>query len=263
MMKMSDDRPHLYYETYGRGHPLLLISGLNSDNASWAGVRDALARSFRVIIFDNRSSGRSYTPNKRYSIRDMADDAIGLLDRLGVRKCHIIGHSMGGYIAQELAIRHPGRVGRLVLEATASVSSKRNNMLFEDLLNRYTEDGDKEELMRRWTYWLFSPKTFERKNYIEKFIEYAAGYRYFQSAEGFNGQIDAIRSFDARGRIGKIRARTLVVIGSDDILIYPAESMQLAMGIGGSVCEEVKNAGHCVHVEKPGIFVSKAVKFLI
>ena len=92
----------LYYETHGKGHPILLISGLNSDHASWAGVFVRLAKHFCVIGLDNRSSGRSDTPKKRYSIREMADDAIGLLDHLRIKKCHIIGHSFASKVIQFL-----------------------------------------------------------------------------------------------------------------------------------------------------------------
>jgi len=252
----------LYHEIHGKGYPLLLISGLNSDIASWMDVYLKLAKHFRIIGFDNRSSGRSDTPDKPYSIRDMAGDAIGLLDYLHIKKCHVIGHSMGGYIAQELAIDHPERVGKLVLEATAPVSSARNIMLGRDLLNRFEKDHDNEALMRSWSYWLFSPKTFERRNYIAKYIKQSSSYRYLQSAGGFRSQIDAIIPFDASARLKKIKAKTLVLAGSDDILIYPAESMTLAKGIKGSVFEEIADTGHCVHVENPGAFTSKVIRFL-
>ena len=238
-----------------------MISGLNSDNASWAGVYDKLAKHFRVIVFDNRASGRSDTPKNRYSIREMADDAIGLLDHLQIKKCHVIGHSMGGYIAQELAIYYPERVGKLVLEATAPVSSKRNNVLFNDFLKRFEKDRDNEALMRSWTYWSFSPKTFERKNYIATFIKNASAYPYLQSAQDFKSQIDAIESFNTRAEIKNIKAKTFVIIGSDDILVYPSESMKLVEGIKGSIFERIKDAGHCVHVENPEVFTSKVIRF--
>ncbi len=252
----------IYYEIHGKGFPLLLISGLNSDNASWAGVCDKLAEHFRVIVFDNRGSGRSDTPDKIYSIRKMADDAIGLLDHLQIKKCYVIGHSMGGYIAQKLAMHYPERIEKLILEATAPVSSARNNMLFNDFLKRFEKDHDNKALMRSWTYWLFSPRTFERKNYIETFIKNTSNYPYLQSAEGFKGQIDAIASFNACSEIKNIKCGTFVMTGSDDILIYRTESMKLVKGIKNCVFKEVKDSGHCVHVEKPDAFISEVIRFL-
>lgn len=252
----------LYYEIHGKGYPLLLISGLNSDNASWAGVCGKLAKYFRVIMFDNRGSGRSDVPRKKYSVREMAADTIGLLDHLQIKKCHIIGHSMGGYIAQELAIHYPERVGKLLLEATAPVSSARNNLLFNDFLKRFEKDRDHQALMRLWACWLFSPKTFERKNYIATFIKKSSAYPYFQSAQGFKGQIEAVTAFNASAAIKKIKAKTLVMIGNDDILVRPEESMRLVRGIKGSVFVSIKDTGHCAHVENPDIFISKVRQFL-
>ena len=259
---MKKGNPSLYYEMHGKGYPLLLISGLNADSASWAGVCGKLAKHFCVIAFDNRRSGRSDKPKKRYSIREMADDAIGLLDHLQIKKCHVIGHSMGGYIAQEMAIFYPERIEKLILEATAYVSSARNNMLFNDFLKRFEKDHDNEALMRLWTYWSFSPKTFERKDYIAAFIKNASTYPYLQSAERFKGQINAIASFNACIEIKNIKAKTFVIIGSDDILIYPAESMKLVKGIRGSIFEKIKDTGHCVHIENPDVFTSMIIQFL-
>lgn len=252
----------LYYETHGRGYPVLLIPGLNADSASWADVYLKFAGHFRVIGLDNRSSGRSDTPDKPYSVRDMAEDAIALLDHLKIKRCHVIGHSMGGFIAQEMAINHPARVDKLVLEATAPDVSARNNMLVAELLGRFEKDNDNEALMRSWSYWMFSPEKFERKGYIERFIKNASSYPYLQSAEGFRGQVNAIGTFNACPRLKKIGAGTLVITGRDDILIYPAESMKLVRGIRGSVLEEIAGAGHCVHAEKPALFTSRVIRFL-
>ena len=116
--------------------------------------------------------------------------------------------------------------------------------------------------MRSWSYWMFSPKTFERKNYIKKFIKIASIYPYLQSAEGFKGQVEAVTAFNACARVKNIKAKTLVIVGTDDILIYPAESMKLVKDIKGSRFEQIKDAGHCVHIEKPDAFMHKVIRFL-
>jgi Predicted hydrolases or acyltransferases (alpha/beta hydrolase superfamily) len=262
MPRVKLSNAFLYYEIHGEGHPVLLISGLNSDSASWFGVRGRFAKYFRVVTFDNRASGRSGMPKHKISIRDMARDAIALLDHLKIKKCHVVGHSMGGYIAQEIAINYPERVGKLVLEATAASSSQRNNRLFHDFLRRFEKDRDNEALMRLWAPWSFSAKAFERKSFIDTFIKNASNYPYLQSAKGFSRQIDAVASFDASARLKNIKAKTLIITGGDDILIYPRESMKLARDIRGSVFEVIKDVGHGVHVEKPAVFTSKVIKFL-
>ncbi|MDD2866821.1 MAG: alpha/beta hydrolase, partial [Candidatus Omnitrophica bacterium] len=138
-----DDIP-LYYEVYGKGSPLLLIGGLGSDSASWLGVAKGFSPYFQAIVFDNRGSGRSGLGHQECTIGRMAQDAAGLLDLLKIERAHIIGHSMGGYMAQEIAINYPGRIDKLVLESTAPVSSERNNALFKDFYDQLVKEGCSE-----------------------------------------------------------------------------------------------------------------------
>jgi pimeloyl-ACP methyl ester carboxylesterase len=131
-------------------------------------------------------------------------------------------------------------------------------MLVSDFLRRFEKDHDKEALMRLWSYWSFSPKAFERKNFISTFIRKASAYPYLQSAKGFGSQIGAMESFNASGRLKNIKAETLVITGSDDILIYPKESEKLVKGIARSVFEEMKDTGHCALIisPKPDLVIS-------
>lgn len=251
-----------YYEVYGKGKPLLLIAGLGSDSASWATVVKELSLPYQTIIFDNRSCGRSDKPKRSYSISDMAQDAVKLLDGLKIKSAHIIGHSMGGYIAQELAITYPKRVDKLILESTAAVSSSRNNILFDDFARQLSKNDDYAAWIRRWTFWSFSRQTFTKRDFIERFIKYAVRYPYRQKAQDFARQGKAIALFDARERVKKIKAKTLVIEGEDDILIIPQEVKALAESITASKFELLKNTGHSIHVENPELFVKKILSFL-
>src|SRR5215510_118655 len=105
----------IFYEEHGGGDPLLLIMGLAADSTAWMFQLPAFAEHYRTIVFDNRGVGRSSKPAGPYTIHEMADDAAGLLDALHVARAHVVGVSMGGMIAQELALRHPARVRGLVL----------------------------------------------------------------------------------------------------------------------------------------------------
>ena len=120
----------LYYEVRGTGAPLLLVAGLAADNSYWVPVVDALAAKYRVILLDNRGSGRTTPLDAATGIGTMADDCIALVRHLGLPKVHLAGHSMGGMIVQDCAIRHPDLVDRIVLAATAPVASARDNDLF-------------------------------------------------------------------------------------------------------------------------------------
>lgn len=261
--KIKPDDVALYYEVHGEGAPLLLVAGLGSDCSSWGRIVKNLSAHFEVIVLDNRGAGRSEIPDRRYTIGQMAGDAIRVLDHLKVKEAHILGHSMGGYIAQELAIDHSGRVGRLILEGTAPVSSERNNRLFLKFYEGLRQGENSEAWYREWTRWLFSPGWLRRrKAFIEAFVKNGANYPYAQPASGFKGQIDAIASFDARERLGRITAKTLIMEGREDILIPPGEAEALAEKIPGSVFQRVNDAAHCIHIENPGLFVKAVTGFL-
>lgn len=251
----------IYYETRGRGEPLLLIAGLASDSSSWAGVIEGFSSNFRTVVFDNRGCGRSEVPDRTYIIKDIADDAVGLLEALGIKRCHVLGHSMGGYIAQEIAINYPERVKRLVLASTSFVSSERNNGLFKEIL-KILREGDYEAWVRSWVPWLFSKKAVKDKKFVNAFIRSAVEYPYHQTAEGLRGQIDAIAAFNSRERAKNIEAATLLLEGEEDCLILPDEAAALAKNIPRSKLRLLKNTGHCLHIENRKDFMKETLAFL-
>jgi len=256
-----NDTP-FYYEIYGKGEPLLLISGLGSDSSSWSLVAKDLSLFFQVIVFDNRGSGRSGVVSGECNAAAMAQDAIKLLDFLKIENAHILGHSLGGYIAQELAIDYPGRVNKLVLVSTAPVSSSRNNALFENMYNQLKREGCSAAWVKEWVIWLFSPRVAGNTPFIEQFIRKVLDCPYAQKADGFKMQVEAIASFDARDKISSIKAKTLILEGESDILITPQEVEILAQNIPGSALRLLAGVGHCIHIENPGLFVKTVSEFL-
>ncbi len=116
--KINDHR--IYYETYGKGEPLIMIMGLGADTNCWSDkLIQELSKQYRVIIFDNRGAGKSDPAKAPYTIRDLANDVIKLMQTLSVEKAHILGVSMGGMIAQEIAINYPSKVNKLILVVTS------------------------------------------------------------------------------------------------------------------------------------------------
>ena len=115
---------HMYYEIHGEGEPLVLIGGLGTDISEFDGIIRWLAQKYRVLAFDNRGAGRTDKPDMPYSIEMMAEDTEGLMNALAMPQAYILGISMGGRIALELALRHPKRVKRLILVSTSAQGSK-------------------------------------------------------------------------------------------------------------------------------------------
>lgn len=193
----------------------------------------------------------------------MAEDAIQLLDFLNVPGAHILGHSLGGYIAQEIAINYPERINKLILESTAPISSKRNNILFKNFYHAWKSGMDMELWLKDLLFWLYTPKTIENEKFLKSLITYTLDYPYPQSIEGFRGQIQAIEKFDARERLQKIQAETLILIGEEDILIRPKEAEQLYEGITrASYPIYIERVAHSIHSEASKAFINAVLGFL-
>jgi len=120
MPEMAFQDRRIHHDEYGKGAPLILIPGLGQDNATWGFQVPVFSKSFRVIAPDNRDAGRSFRSSAPYSSEDMADDLIGLMDRLWINRSHLLGVSMGGMIAQHMALKAPDRFISMVLASTTS-----------------------------------------------------------------------------------------------------------------------------------------------
>ena len=131
MPKVQANGIELFYEESGAGEPLLLIAGFGCDHTNWRKLVPLLASSYRLITFDNRGVGQSTSPATPYTIGQMAEDTIGLLDAIDLTSVHIAGHSMGGQIALELALACPGRVKSLILLASCVKMDERGRTVIE------------------------------------------------------------------------------------------------------------------------------------
>jgi len=146
----------LYYEIHGKGEPLMLIAGLASDSQSWQPIMEDLSRNYRVITPDNRGVGRTKPSDINISIQQIADDCISLVRHLGLSSVNMLGHSMGGFVALDCAIRYPEYISKLILAGTSAFNSERNNALLLDWVS-YLESGmDLKLWFRNTFYWIFS-----------------------------------------------------------------------------------------------------------
>ena len=262
MTKVKTSNSELYYKEYGNGLPLILIAGLGSDSVSWLPVIINLSKNFRVITFDNRGVGRSLQYNSNITIEDMADDCVELIKHLGLPSVNILGHSMGGMIAMDISIRYPELVDKLVLAATAPVLSNRNIQMLNDWVLFLKTGMDRKLWFKNMFYWIFSPKFFEDEVLLNQAVTMAINYRYPQSDNSFENQVNAISNFNCLSSISEIKANTLVMYGEQDILFPPKETEDGFVDLQNCNPRFISNAAHSIHMDNPVDFIEAVVDFL-
>jgi len=251
----------LYYEVHGQGEPLVLIAGLTAHSGNWPLQVPLFSERRKIILMDNRNSGRSALTEDG-SVPAMADDVAALMDKLGLSSADILGRSMGGYIAQEVALRHPSRVRRVIMESTAPVSSVRNIMLFEHLLSLMEGGHDQRAVVAMFFLWENSPILTADQVLFDQALEEALADPHAQTLQGFKNQIQAIRTHDTRGRLNRISAPCLVIGGAQDLLIPVEEQKALLEGIPDAQWLCLHGAGHGVHADEAEGFNNAVLEFL-
>jgi pimeloyl-ACP methyl ester carboxylesterase len=252
----------MFYVEAGAGDPVVLVMGFGGDHLAWGLQIPALAATYRVIAFDNRGVGQSDAPDLPYTTPMMADDTVGLMDALGIERAHVCGVSMGGMIAQEIALRHPARVRTLQLHATLGRPDRYLHALSEAWRDTRTK-VNREEWLRSLALWLFSPITFaERPELVELLIQNALANPYPQSLTGFLRQGEAVRDHDALDRLDQIGCPTLVSVADHDILVPPRFSHQIVQRLPGAELKTLAAAGHAYMWERPESFNAMVLDFL-
>jgi len=256
----------VYYEEHGEGDPLLLIMGWGGNAATWRPQLRGLAERFRVIVFDNRGVGRTSAPFERYSIPQMAEDAVALLQALEVRRAHVFGVSMGGMVAQELALRFPEWVDALVLGCTSPGSERAPGLakLRGDVAEFHktaaaggVDLGWFGEFMRLlWTERAISRADTSLQDFILSLI------RFPPTVHGMKHQAEAVLAHDTYSRLGEIKQATFVITGDDDPLIDPENSQVLAQRIPRAQLRVFEGLRHAFHLERPDEANAAVIDFI-
>jgi 3-oxoadipate enol-lactonase len=192
----------------------------------------------------------------------MADDTIGLLDALAIDRAHVCGVSMGGMIAQEIALRHPSRVRTLQLHATLARPDAYVKALVEAWRKVRVALG-REEATRVLALWLFAPCSYEeRPEFVELVLQNALANPHPQSLTGYLRQGDAVIGHDTLERLDQVRCPTLVSVADQDVLVPPRFSHTIAQRVPGAELKTIADAGHAYMWEKPDVFNAMCLEFL-
>ncbi len=242
----------LDYERSGSGPPLLLIMGMSGTALHWGEpFLEPLRRDFEVIAYDHRGVGASSRLDGPLTIAQMADDAAGLLAALELSSAHVVGISMGGMIAQELALRHPGRVRTLVLGCTycGGAGSVLTDAAVISRLAEAMLSGDRERALRTaWEVNVSVPYLSHPEPY-ERFLEIS--HRRAVAVEVIMAQMQACGAHDTSSRLTQIAVPTLIVHGSEDEMLPAGNAGAIAERIPGSRLEILDGVGHLFFWELP------------
>ena len=214
----------MYYELSGNGQPLVLIAGLGVDVSECGQLIEALSAHYRVLAFDNRGAGRTDKPDAPYSVEQMADDTAGLMRSLGIGRAHVVGISLGGRIALDLALNHPELVGDLVLACTCA------------------------RVDRRWP------------TRVLGLVSALFRGRYPQPRYAFHHQRRASDGYDRTERLSELHMPTLVIHGRRDRIVPHRAAEALAMGIDGARLSTVRG-GHLFPLTRSGEFAQRIAEF--
>jgi 3-oxoadipate enol-lactonase len=247
---------------FSRRPPLLLIQGLVLDRTGWGPAVGPLQRSFRLVLVDNRGSGRSPASGS-FSVTDMAGDALAVLDHAGIGAAHVLGASLGGMIAQELAVRYPDRVGRLVLACTTPGWPFAYPMPLPSvrLIAASSRLAPREALLRNVENALSAATVADRPELVQQIIDCQAPARGHDPG-AWQAQAAAGGRYAGSLRQRRIRARTLVLHGTADRVVDPRNARLLAARIPQADLVTFPGLGHLFFWEDPDAFAAAVTSFL-
>lgn len=258
-------RLRLFYEVRGEPHapPLLLIRGLARNLLHWGRLTELLSADFRLILFDNRGMGRSDVPAPPYLTSSMASDAAQVMRAAGYQQAHVFGMSLGGMIAQELALRHPAQVQSLVLGATRSGPGTGPRIAPKVILQMLAAGRLRPDEAIAQTAHLALGEGFMREQPEVVASWQRLAREYPPARAGFIGQLLAGALHNTTRRLSRVQAPTLVVTGDADNLIHADHSKALAERIPGARLHVLPGAGHDFTTERPEDSAALLREFLL
>lgn len=252
---------NFYYELHGVAQPLILIAGYACDHLTWLPVLDALTKHFQVLIFDNRAVGETTDDNAVLTAKLMAEDVMALADRLNLVRPHIIGHSLGGNVAQMVASLYPEKIGKLCLLNSSAKWRAAMLLGLKSIFEMREKNLEIDFIVDAIIPWLFGTDFLASLKNVNAFKQAILSNPYPQSLEDQRRQVAMIENFDGVAALKNIQAQTLVGYGAEDIISLPMDAEFLVKNIRHA--ELVKfDCAHGVMFERPKELVKVLLEFL-
>jgi pimeloyl-ACP methyl ester carboxylesterase len=252
----------IYYDQRGEGQDLVLVMGLGAHSGAWLLSAPAFAKHFRVTTFDNRGAGRTTAPDEPYSIRGMAEDTAALMAELGIESAHVVGASMGGMIAQELAINFPERVRKLVIACSRARTPELRKLVSLAQRALWEADVPREAVAAIQQPWGVTSAILQDPEKPMERLGLGARDPHPIQKHAYLRQLDATMAHDALDRLPRITAETLVLVGGEDILTPPHENAEIAHAIPRGRLQILPRGGHGFSAEYPEDFNRAVLGFL-
>jgi pimeloyl-ACP methyl ester carboxylesterase len=260
MSEPSTADAELWVESRGDGPAVLLIAGLGDPAETWNAQLEGLADRYRLVAFDNRGAGRSPLTENPLSVASMAEDAAHVLDTLRVASAHVVGHSGGSVVAQELALRRPNLLRSLVLVGTWARPDEYLRSMGASWRWMAAAAPSPEALLKAFFLWLYT-RAAHADGTVEQAVARAMAFPHPQTPEGFVRQLDAFTTHDTLDRLPEIAAPTLVLAGEMDIATPPRLGREVAEQIPNATFEVLPDQAHRPFEETPHDFNGRVDAF--
>lgn len=251
----------LYYEIHGQGQPLLIIPGGGADGRYYLSIVDILKGHFSIILPDPRGSGRSEMGSQNYSFDLLASDMKSLLDHLSINSAFILGHSMGGMVAQHFTYLYPSYIKKLILFATSNKLTAFAKHCCKTAVLAKTE-APLKTFIHVMAIWNFSESFFIEQSNISNLISGAEMDPYPIQNQSLIEQMKIIKDFDSSTYLQEIKCPSLIIGCETDIIFPTACVKNLKHLITGSKYREIEQAAHSAHIEQPLLVSKMIIEFL-
>jgi len=264
-MPVVDVQGHkLNYLEEGDGPAILFVSGMTMNLIPWTIYQKDffVDAGYKVIVFDNRDTGSSeMSRSGAYSVSDLAQDAVGLLDSLEIESAHVVGYSLGGMIALDMAVNFPNRLDSLiVLGSTARQLESEKNLV--TVVKSAKKNLSNEEFWRFMANKVMSWRFFENPESVERWFGFVTSDLNAQSVDALCRQADSCINFDIEEQLGSIQLPTQVIVGAEDTMLPPHHSELIAKGISHAKFCVIPNAAHAAYSECAPEFNSTVLEFI-